>query len=279
MCEILKSGQWLMHAQEVIDELMERMASISTVQQLPLVDAAQQKSIISYFPPTDDDTAPVLIEESPWLLAAGSNVGFRTWEASLRLAYYLSSEGSDLIQDRDVLELGAGVGLLSIICGRLLGARQVLSTDGSPAVVESIKRNIALNRQALEDGPDEHIHARPLDWNDLSCLEDTLSFSPQGKAKYDTIIGADITYNQDYFVPLLQTISALNKKFPNADIVISGAVRNIDTYNAFVLESGVCGFDVSEITYDCPPFHRQKGFFHTIATPIRIVKLTKGRPR
>jgi len=254
---------------------MERMANLSTVQQLPPVEATQQKSIISYFSPTDDTSAPVLIEESSWMLAAGSNVGFRTWEASLRLAYYLSSEGSAFIRGRSVLELGAGAGLLSIICGRLLGAQQVLSTDGNPEVVESIQRNIALNRQSSEDGRDEHIHARHLDWTELSSLEDTISLSLQGMTKYDTIMGADITYNQEYFVPLMQTISALNRMFPDADIVISGAVRNIDTYNAFVSESGACGFDVSEISFECPPFHRQRAFFHTIATPIRIVKLTK----
>jgi len=216
-----------------------------------------------------------LIEESPWSLAAGSNVGFRTWEASLRLAYYLSSEGSDFVRGRSVLELGAGAGLLSIICGRLFGAQQVLSTDGNPKVAEIIQRNIALNRPTPEDHREEHIHARHLDWTTLTSLEDTLSLSPQGKTKYDTIIGADITYNQDYFVPLIQTISTLNKMFPDADILISGAVRNIGTYNAFVSESKACGFDVSEIPFDCPPFHRQKGFFHTIAMPIRIVKLTK----
>ncbi|KAK3064261.1 hypothetical protein LTS18_008780 [Coniosporium uncinatum] len=260
---------------KVIGKLMERMVNLSTVQQLSPVEAAQQKSIVSYFQPTNDISAPVLIEESPWSLAAGSNVGFRTWEASLRLAYYLSAEGSDFIRGRSVLELGAGAGLLSIICGRLLGAQQVLSTDGNPEVVVSIQRNIALNRPTPEDYREEHVHARHLDWTELSSLEDTLSLSPQGKTKYDTIIGADITYNKDYFVPLVQTISALNKMFSDADIVISGAVRNIDTYNAFVSESRACGFDVSEIPFDCPPFHRQKGFFHIIATPIRIVKLTK----
>ena len=266
--------------QEVSNSLMQHMAYLSTVKQLAATEAAQQKTIVSYFLPQDRDVTsvnPVLIEEARNLLAIGGNVGFRTWDACLRLAYFLSTEGHDLIQGKNVIELGAGTGLLSILCAGHLDAASVLSTDGVADVVTSIERNIRINQDLFEGSQKRPPGARILNWTDLSELSEVLKQNGQ-LPKYDIILGSDITYNLDYMVPLVETFDAIDTLFPDIDIIISGAIRNINTFNAFIKACSDKGFEVSDVPFECPSFHQQKGFFHTIALPIRIFKIMRTSP-
>ena len=100
----------------------------------------------------------ITLLESRSVISAASNTGQRTWEAALHLVAYLASEdGVDDNTDRNsrlvgnrvrgkhVLELGAGTGLVSIVCARYLGAQLVLATDGDEGVVEALKTNLSLN--------------------------------------------------------------------------------------------------------------------------------------
>ena len=121
-------------------------------------------------------------------LVLGSRVtGFRTWEGSLHLgSYLLTDAGRDLVRGKDVLELGAGTGFLSILCAKHLRASRVAATDGDEGVVEALRENIALNE--LRDG--ERVTARVLRWGDDTpepWLKQTCQAQP-----YDVVIGADI---------------------------------------------------------------------------------------
>ncbi|KAK4935177.1 hypothetical protein LTR66_015489, partial [Elasticomyces elasticus] len=186
---------------EVSSCLMEHMAYLSTL--LPSAPAslattatfhaAMTKEIITYtLPKPLHISAPprILIEEAPGLLSAGSNVGHRTWEASLYLATFLHSQ-AEIVKGKRVLELGAGTGLVSILAAGPLGAEHMLSTDGLQHVVDSIDVNIHRNMPLFRRRVDVHGQsnvelpvARVLDWqwavnNDLTELEDALSFDVQ----------------------------------------------------------------------------------------------------
>ena len=152
------------------------------------IAAAQEKSFVTY-------TAPILgrraaqftLLESPSLLASSGTTGFRTWEAALFLGTYLSSpEGTRFVTDKNVLELGAGTGFLSMLCAKQLGARRVLATDGSQMVINDLKSNIRLN--GLEGG--ELIQTAVLQWGHtlvggaVDCREERRS--------YDVVLGADV---------------------------------------------------------------------------------------
>ena len=73
--------------------------------------------------------------------------GQKLWCGSLCvIEYLLSSEGIDFIRGRPVLELGAGTGLVGMLCDRL-GASHVALTDNDPRsiehMIEDCKRNQA----------------------------------------------------------------------------------------------------------------------------------------
>lgn len=253
---------------------METMAQLCLDASFPPGEAAMQKSIISYFPPFEA-SPPILISESPQMLAAGSNVGLRTWDACLRLAYYLSTEGQALIKEKSIIELGAGTGMLSILCGQQLGAEIVMATDGLPEIVKSMEQNIILNSQP-EAGLN-NVHAAHFEWSDTETLTQSIELpNDRDWLKYDVVLGADITYNPEYFEPLATALTTLLDRNENTNILIAGAIRNLNTYNAFLATCSENNLEVLEVDYDCPGLHQQKGFFHAIALPIKIMHIRKG---
>lgn len=253
---------------------MENMAQLCLEASPSSAEAAMQRSIISYFPPLEA-SSPISISECPQLLAAGSNVGLRTWDACLRLAYYLSTEGQALVKDRSIIELGAGTGMLSVLCANHLGAKSVLATDGLPEIVTSLEQNIALN-PPVEAGLNT-VHAAHFEWSDIDTLRQSVELTrDRDWLEYDLILGADITYNPEHFGPLVIALVTLLDHNENATILIAGAVRNLNTYNAFLETCSKSNLEVLEIDYHCPGLHQQKGFFHAIALPIKIMYIRKG---
>ena len=61
--------------------------------------------------------------------------------------HYLADEGSLQLNDKQVLELGAGVGLVSIYLA-CLGSRVVMADV--PALQDMAERNIGLNRNIIK---------------------------------------------------------------------------------------------------------------------------------
>lgn len=157
--------------------------------------AVQQKAYVTFtclppdssFEEASTSEPSVTLLERRHLISGSSTTGYRTWEAALHLgAYLLTSEGKSIVENRNVLELGAGTGFISILCSKLLGARHVTSTDGDEGVVEALKENLFLN--GLDDH--EKVNASVLRWGHAltgSWVEDECDLWP-----YDVVLGADI---------------------------------------------------------------------------------------
>jgi hypothetical protein len=114
-----------------------------------------------------------------------------------------------------------------------------------------------------------------LDWSDTSALPQILQHEGN-ELSLDVVLGADITYAVEALEPLVNMLSALNRKCPKVDIIISTVIRNEDTFTAFVNTCARAGFRVSSTFFDCPSLDRQRGFFHKITPPIRIVRLAQN---
>ncbi|KIW19153.1 hypothetical protein PV08_03446 [Exophiala spinifera] len=262
---------------QVSDQLMEHMAYLTTIPQRNDSDEAQELHVHSYFPPLPLDqqgVQPVLIKEARNLLSRGNNVGLRTWEAALHLAWHLTVQQPDLVQHRNVLELGAGTGLLSLLCAGQLQASHVLATDGLGHVCESLQHNVDLN---LENGTlDGHAPpaVRQLDWTDGPEIDQMLMEANQSGRRYGLIIGADITYHPDILRPLAELLSTLKAAFPETKILISATIRS-DTFATFVKICKELKFTVSELPCIIPDGLRYCGFFHSVATEIKIVSLDR----
>lgn len=133
------------------------------------------------------DAPEVTLLEARSLLASSGTTGFRTWEAALLLGTYLFSPvGKHIVQNKNIIELGAGTGFLSILCATHLGAKYVLATDGSREVVDDLESNILLN--GLEGS--EVINAAFLSWGYM--LNDEILKGADEDYSYDLVIGADV---------------------------------------------------------------------------------------
>jgi ribosomal protein L11 methylase PrmA len=160
-----------------------------------------------------------------------------------------------LVKDKNILELGAGTGFLSLLCAKHLGARHITSTDGDEGVVEALKENAFLNE--LHDA--SYFQSSVFRWGRGivgSWVEEDFASWP-----YDLVIGADIvrsniaslffvidfadnqtpqTYEKQAISALVATLRMLFQMKPDIQVLIAGAVRNWETFNTFTSACREC---------------------------------------
>ena len=189
-------------AQEISDDLMSAMSSLLVSNVPSEADSAQQRTFVTYSYPdhqADEDSSTersVTVLESRSVLSSTGTTGLRTWEAALLLGSYFTSEnGQKLIRGKKVFELGAGTGMLSILCAKHLGVSGMVATDGDESVVDSIKTNIFLNGLDTDDSSLCHIETAALKWG---WPLDTTTFSEDyGMEAPDVLVGADVVSHHD----------------------------------------------------------------------------------
>ncbi|XP_067842530.1 protein-lysine methyltransferase METTL21C-like isoform X2 [Heptranchias perlo] len=131
----------------------------------------------------------IIIQESV------DSYGAVTWPGAVELCHFLENSWKELnLNDKNVIELGAGTGLLSIVAG-LLGA-YVTSTDLA-CVIGNLQYNLMRNtRRRSKHQP----QVKELVWN----VDLDKSF-PQSVYHYDYILAADVVYHHDCLADLLAT--------------------------------------------------------------------------
>ncbi len=133
---------------------------------------------------------PNPVEVKEWYTRSqkeGNNPAFpywtKMWSSALGMVEYLSAN-QHLVRDKNVLEVGAGLGLPSLFVASM--AKEVLVTDYLPEAVELLEANCAhLN----------NVSAQILDWR----------FLPR-TLKPDVLLLSDINYEPDAFNDLLKMI-------------------------------------------------------------------------
>jgi predicted nicotinamide N-methyase len=133
---------------------------------------------------------PDPVEVKEWynrLMQEGNNPAFpywtKIWSSALGMVEYLS-RNPDLVRDKEVLEVGAGLGLPSLFAASL--AKEVLVTDYLPEAVELLQINISdLN----------NVSATLLDWRDIPS-----SLRPA------VLLLSDINYEPEAFEDLIKMI-------------------------------------------------------------------------
>lgn len=245
-----------MHLQEISDDLMSHFSTLIASELPSEATAVQQKAYVTFTLPSvsaleDSDQREertVTLLERRHLISGSQTTGFRTWEASLHLGAYLCTQvGQRQVRGKSVLELGAGTGFISILCAKHLGAKHVTATDGDEGVVEALKENLFLND--LDD--EQSVLTSILRWG--RGLKGTWVQEECEAWPYDTVLGADIvkcpsqqeinrtlvlttdtqTYDKTGISALVATLRFLFDLRPKVQVVISGAVRNAETFETF----------------------------------------------
>jgi len=128
----------------------------------------------------------VTIRELPLADGVHGSTGNQLWPAGSILAQELLRR-PQLVQDRFILDLGAGCGLAGLAAAAL-GARRVLLTDCDGETVCNIHHNIQANRHLWgPEGGNCEVQAEALDWKRVS--ED---YALQERA--DVVISSDTVY-------------------------------------------------------------------------------------
>jgi predicted nicotinamide N-methyase len=111
------------------------------------------------------------------------------WPSAIGLSQFIE-ENPLIFRDKSLIELGAGLGLPSLIASNY--SKHILTTDLLPDAIAFAQRNAFLNEI-------NHIRYELLDWRKIN----------QDYAKYDVILASDIAYEKRFFEYLPSSIKKL----------------------------------------------------------------------
>lgn len=173
-------------------------------------DEVEDKDFVfSLFETSKDDEYDILDYDFPKLgkpiSLRGSedmnhSTGLAVWAGSEVLCDYLLDH-AELVLDKRVIELGAGVGLCGIVAHQL-GAKDVLVTDGDTSVLENLRYNVKQNQINHDTAT---ISCPQLIWG--QNLDKFLEL--HGGKQVDVIIASDVTYITKSIEPMWQTVRHL----------------------------------------------------------------------
>jgi predicted nicotinamide N-methyase len=116
-----------------------------------------------------------------------ATVGFTLWAAAIVLSIYLRNHPT-IIKNKQILELGAGLGLPGLTCSKFLQPSLCVLSDFHPAILTNLLFNIQLNN--LDSGNNENkttsTRVECIDWECPS------SSSSENTNVFDVIIGTDV---------------------------------------------------------------------------------------
>ncbi|KAL4422571.1 hypothetical protein ABPG75_008768 [Micractinium tetrahymenae] len=125
--------------------------------------------------------------------AAPDLIGLDIWPASIALCRYLAAH-PQLTEGLDVLELGAGMGLVGLAAAAL-GARSVLLTDYEPEVLAHLASNASLN------GLQQRCSCAQIDWRAPSQ-----GLATGQRGSWRLVLAADVLYASVVVQPFIDTL-------------------------------------------------------------------------
>ncbi|VDM96230.1 unnamed protein product [Thelazia callipaeda] len=185
----------------------------------------------------------ILIQEDQCQLSKGTT-GLSCWQASCDLANYLLKFGGDIIFGKDVLELGAGCGLVGIAVAISGCAKTITLSDGNNDVLGMIYANLEANSLKNCD----NIFTTILQWEAINVSN--IPVIPS------VIITADVVYDLEAIKPLVCAIKKLlvaSEKEGNLEpcCILANTLRSADTMDKFVAYSGESGLLIKNyFTYE-----------------------------
>mmetsp|Transcript_13564 Transcript_13564/g.29459 ORF Transcript_13564/g.29459 Transcript_13564/m.29459 type:complete len:243 (+) Transcript_13564:162-890(+) len=149
------------------------------------------------------------------------STGLTVWRASSLLCDFLY-ENANIVKNKSVLELGAGVGLCGILAQKI-GASTVILTDGDTDTLSQMRSNVARNIDAKQKS--RNITCQQLIWG-RKLDEFYRQWAPNDRG-FDVVMGSDIVYIEDMVEQLFETVSRLLSTESSSVFLLSFARRNV----------------------------------------------------
>lgn len=140
-----------------------------------------------------------------------------------------------LLEDKTVLELGSGVGLLGFYCLNNGSIRRFMFTDSHELVLKQIKSNCAYNQvdhETERNGSKASVHT--LNWSEP---DESDLFENENLPRVDFILATDIIYDPDLIEPLVNSLDLIwnkNDRSQELKFLIASTIRNETTYAKFI---------------------------------------------
>lgn len=91
----------------------------------------------------------IVLKENKNKISQGTT-GLNVWESALAISEW-AIENRNLFHGKNILELGAGTGLSSLIIGKCCSPKSIHITDGNDLVIENLKENVCNNFEKSDD--------------------------------------------------------------------------------------------------------------------------------
>ncbi|KAI9783757.1 MAG: nicotinamide n-methyltransferase [Candelina submexicana] len=161
--------------------------------------------------------------------------GHLLWNAGRVISDYIEGHAEDFVRAKNILELGAGAGLPSLVCA-LHGAQRVIVTDYPDAdLIENLRDNISSTIRTADSG---RISAEGYLWG--APTEALLKHLEDPSAGFDTIILADLLFNHSEHGKLVTSVRQMLKRTTS-----SRALVFFTPYRPWLLQRDISFFDLA----------------------------------
>lgn len=236
----------------IIDDAAFILSSFSDSTQ----DAAEEALTRDFsFPTATGGSIKVTLNDAPLSDTDYTDVGMQSWGASIVLSSMICADPAyfgltkDELGDRPTMtELGAGTGLVSLTCARLLpeigvADMSITATDYHTGVLENCQQNVATNFPSYtQDLPSVHTHI--LDWSQPP---------PELHSTADVLIASDVIYAPEHATWLRDCAAHMLK--PNGTFWLMATVRKTGKFEGIpetvesAFEPELCPRDIDGRTF------------------------------
>ncbi|EGC35383.1 hypothetical protein DICPUDRAFT_152320 [Dictyostelium purpureum] len=135
------------------------------------------------------------------------STGLLPWPASRILSQFISKY-NDQFKNKNVVELGSGVGLCGLVSSKY--SNFTLFTDGDEKSLPLLQDNVEANKDLYKDSKNKP-NVERLFWGKTDTLE-KFKEQYQSKFEFDIVIGSDLIYVDDSIEPLFYTVDSILSK-------------------------------------------------------------------
>lgn len=170
----------------------------------------------------------------------GRGIAWRIWPGAHVLLDWLEEKGKDWLQEPcHCVEIGAGVGLVGVVCAGL-GVSRVTLTD-LPEELDALRRSVGSNLAAVQN----RLSVMPLSFG---CEEEIAAVVNSVPKNFKLVVlGSELIYWESLFLPIAQTL-ALMLAQPDSVAFIGYRIRVWKTEKRFFTKVlGQCGLQVEVV--------------------------------